>query len=311
MLVDPTTTDAERATVGRALPAARRAASRDGLPLPGSGRTTSGRSQHSPSSGRSSAATRRGRRSSPRTSCAASRASFAAISVTAPRLYGSPGRCRASLRGPASPPPTVSWPTLPGGRSNWTTTRARRFRPARGAESRPGADRPGGPRARSTREPDRLRAVLPGADTGRGSRVARVVASARLQAARGGAAEDAAAPRAGRVFVRREANRYARPGCARTPSELRRLNLHTAAGCCCACRKRCTPSWRRDPTPRASASTSSSSRRSHALSRVSARGAPALAPERERSLRIALIVNAIVVAIAAATAIALLIYAFR
>jgi hypothetical protein len=33
--------------------------------------------------------------------------------------------------------------------------------------------------------------------------------------------------------------------------------------------------------------------------------------ERERSLRIALIVNAVVVAIAAATAIALLIYAFR
>ena len=40
-------------------------------------------------------------------------------------------------------------------------------------------------------------------------------------------------------------------------------------------------------------------------------GGPAVAPERERTLRIALIVNAVVVAIAAATAIALLIYAFR
>ena len=40
-------------------------------------------------------------------------------------------------------------------------------------------------------------------------------------------------------------------------------------------------------------------------------GGPATAPARERSLRIALIVNAVVVAIAAATAIALLIYAFR
>ncbi len=40
-------------------------------------------------------------------------------------------------------------------------------------------------------------------------------------------------------------------------------------------------------------------------------GDPATAPARERSLRIALIVNAVVVAIAAATAIALLIYAFR
>ena len=38
---------------------------------------------------------------------------------------------------------------------------------------------------------------------------------------------------------------------------------------------------------------------------------PLPAGERERSLRIALIVNAVVVAIAAATAIALLIYAFR
>lgn len=48
-----------------------------------------------------------------------------------------------------------------------------------------------------------------------------------------------------------------------------------------------------------------------AVSADTPEGAPALAPERERSLRIALIVNAIVVAIAAATAIALLIYAFR
>jgi len=40
-------------------------------------------------------------------------------------------------------------------------------------------------------------------------------------------------------------------------------------------------------------------------------GDAAAAPERERSLRIALIVNAVVVGIAAATAIALLIYAFR
>ena len=38
---------------------------------------------------------------------------------------------------------------------------------------------------------------------------------------------------------------------------------------------------------------------------------PVVVSQRERSLRVALIVNAIVVAIAAATAIALLIYAFR
>jgi hypothetical protein len=38
---------------------------------------------------------------------------------------------------------------------------------------------------------------------------------------------------------------------------------------------------------------------------------PAPGAQRERSLRIALIVNAVVVAIAAATAIGLLIYAFR
>ena len=49
-----------------------------------------------------------------------------------------------------------------------------------------------------------------------------------------------------------------------------------------------------------------------AVSGDSAEDAPAAgAPERERTLRIALIVNAVVVAIAAATAIALLIYAFR
>ena len=50
----------------------------------------------------------------------------------------------------------------------------------------------------------------------------------------------------------------------------------------------------------------------HAVSGDAPEGGDAAAvPERERSLRIALIVNAVVVAIAAATAIALLIYAFR
>ena len=48
-----------------------------------------------------------------------------------------------------------------------------------------------------------------------------------------------------------------------------------------------------------------------AVSGDAVEGAPATGPARERSLRIALIANAVVVAIAAATAIALLIYAFR
>ena len=71
------------------------------------------------------------------------------------------------------------------------------------------------------------------------------------------------------------------------------------------------PSWQLAPTPKASASTSSSSPPSRAASGEAAQGDGAQPARLSSTLRLALIANAVVVAIAAATAIALLVIAWR